>query len=222
MKKTLFTLYLMGILMPQLCAQKLDWGFRWGTNYTKFSPKQNDWKSEGYQFNYTMGFYFHSKSPNSNHFIQPEVMISKRGGNMRYTGETRLEQNRYKLVSENITQRNAHYADVALTIGYYINNGKLRVYAGPMFSYLLGATQKGEGLADAWFPQALSAVVINYYVGAGFNVGRWGFDLRYERNFSSVGEVLPNGHQLNDTVRNIQFTFSYKLNSDRGRYFYTR
>ncbi|OJJ16427.1 hypothetical protein BKI52_34645 [marine bacterium AO1-C] len=222
MKRIFLTLGLVGLLIPHLRGQQLDWGFRWGANYTKLTPKQSDWQSEGHQLNYAFGLYFHSKRSKSNHFIQPEITISKRGGSIRYMGETKLEQNRYKLVSGNVTHRNAYYADVALTIGYYLPNSKIRLYAGPMFSYKVGASQKGEGLADAWFSQALAPVVINYYVGAGFNTGRLGFDLRYERNFSSMGEILPNGHTLNDTVQNIQFTLSYQLNTNRGRYYIAR
>ena len=220
MKKILLIICLLGLAVPQLRSQMLDWGVRWGVNYTKLTPKQDEWKSEGHQINYTVGLYFHSKRSKSNHFVQPEVMISKRGGAIRYVGESRIEQNRYKLTKGNVTQRNAYYGDVALTIGYYLGSGRIRVYAGPMFSYKLGASQRGEGLADAWFQQASAPVVINYYVGAGFNMGRLGADLRYERNFSSLGEILPNGHTLNDTVQNIQFTLSYQLNSNRGkRYF---
>jgi len=216
MKKTLFTLCLLGWVIPQLWSQTLEWGFRGGTNYTKLTPKQDEWKSEGYQFNYTLGFYFHSKRLNSNHFIQPELMISKRGGAIRYIGENRTVQNRYKLIKGNVIHRNVHYGDVALTIGYYLLDGRIRVYAGPMFSYKIEASQRGEGLADAWFQEASAPIIINYYVGAGFNMGRLGFDLRYERNFSSAGEVLPNGHTLNDSIQNIQFTLSYQLNRNRG------
>lgn len=220
MQKIFLILIINLLFFSQSRGQRVVTGIKWGTTYTKLTPQQSDWVSEGFQWSYTAGFYFHSRRPNSNHFIQPEVLVSKKNGLLRYTGESKMVQKRYSLVPQQLVKRSFYYADVSLVIGYYILGNRLKLYAAPMFSYLLNARQKGEGVADAWFGQAAAGVVINYLVGVGVDAGRFGFDLRCEQNFSSVGEILPNGHQVNDAITSMQFTISYQLSRDYRQYSY--
>lgn len=72
---------------------------------------------------------------------------------------------------------------VPLLVGYNIY-GPLDVYVGPVYSNILNATLQGEQTLN---PIKVQDIPFNAQIGVKAEYGRFGIDVRYEHNFSSVG-----------------------------------
>ncbi|GAB3166817.1 porin family protein [Telluribacter humicola] len=149
-----------------------------------------------------------------NLFIQPEVLVSTKGGSFDIidnSGPTPQTSN------VNVTFSNI---DVPILIG--LKGGPLRINAGPMASFRIGDNQR---LRDAFehytsgsFNDAMSQAVYGYQFGAGLDILGFSLDVRREGSFNDVAAFRVNQNQVggsSSTVRqrlnSWQVTLAMKL-----------
>lgn len=124
-------------------------------------------------------------------FIQPEVLVSTKGGSFDIV-QTDREQPVTKTV--NIKYSNI---DVPLLIG--LKGGPIRILAGPVTSFRIGDNQR---LRDAFkqytsdLNNALSQATFGYQLGAGIDIGSISLDVRKEGSFTNVASFQLNGQSV--------------------------
>lgn len=124
-------------------------------------------------------------------FIQPEVLISTKGGSFQII-ETDQEQPVTRTVSIKYSN-----IDVPLLIG--LKAGPIRVLAGPVTSFRIGDNQR---LRDAFkqytsdLNNALSEATFGYQVGAGIDIGSISLDVRKEGAFTNIASFQLDGQPL--------------------------
>lgn len=124
-------------------------------------------------------------------FIQPEVLVSTKGGSFDIV-QTDREQPVTKTV--NIKYSNI---DVPLLIG--LKGGPIRILAGPVTSFRIGDNQR---LRDAFkqytsdLNSALSQATFGYQLGAGIDLGNISLDVRKEGSFTNVASFQLNGQSV--------------------------
>jgi hypothetical protein len=132
-------------------------------------------------FSYHVGGFlrFH---PSEFWFIQPEVLFTAAGGNIRAT-EANIER---------AIDLNYNRLDIPILVGpQFGRDVKFRVFAGPMVSFLLSAdatTELGEGnVRDSYRD-------MNWGYQAGIGVDFWNLilDLKYEGHLTAFGNRLEN------------------------------
>lgn len=90
--------------------------------------------------------------------------------------------------------------------------GPLHIFAGPAFQYLVKTDLKGFSINDAG-----KDFTVGLHAGIGVNLGRLGFDMRYERGFSDneigfIGDQVSNIEGRVDTrPSQLIFGLSVKL-----------
>ena len=90
--------------------------------------------------------------------------------------------------------------------------GPLHVFAGPAFQYMLN-----NDLEDFNINDAEKDFTVGLHIGAGVNLGRLGFDVRYERGFSEneaefVGNNITNiDGRVDSRPSQVIFALSLKL-----------
>lgn len=145
-------------------------------------------------FSYHFGGFLRFQ-PNEFLFIQPEVLFTSAGGNIRAT-----EGNIQRAVDLNYNR-----LDIPVLIGpQFGRDVKFRVFAGPMASFLLSAdatTELGEGnVRDSYRDMNWG-----YQVGIGVDFWNLIIDLKYEGHLHAFGDRLENA-EVRQT--NSQFLLS--------------
>lgn len=117
-------------------------------------------------------------------FVQPELMISQKGGN--FTDIVGIERS-FKQT----------YLDVPILVGTRIGN-TVRINAGPVATFLINRDdtfldQIGVSQEDG-FRQAL----LGYQAGVGIDIQKIRIDLRYEGNINDVFNIDYNNQQTED------------------------
>lgn len=145
-------------------------------------------------------------------FIQPEVLVSTKGGSFDIV-QTDREQPVTKTV--NIKYSNI---DVPLLIG--LKGGPIRILAGPVTSFRIGDNQR---LRDAFkqytsdLNNALSQATFGYQLGAGIDIGSISLDVRKEGSFTNVASFQLNGQSVSgdasvkQKISSWQVTLGLKL-----------
>ncbi|MCE6990765.1 porin family protein [Dyadobacter sp. CY323] len=145
-------------------------------------------------------------------FIQPEVLVSTKGGAFEII-QTDREQPVTKTV--NIKYSNI---DVPLLIG--LKGGPFRILAGPVTSFRIGDNQR---LRDAFehytsdLNNAMSEATFGYQLGAGLDLGSFSLDVRKEGSFTNVASFQTNGQpvggdaSLKQKISSWQVTLGLKL-----------
>lgn len=117
-------------------------------------------------------------------FIQPEVLLSTKGGSFQIIPDGSTTAQTVKIKYSNI--------DVPMLIG--LKGGPIRILAGPLFSFRVGDNQK---LSDAFKEYAsnrdgaLSNAVVGYQLGAGLDLGSFSLDVRKEGTFTDLATFKP-------------------------------
>ncbi|KAA6430356.1 PorT family protein [Dyadobacter flavalbus] len=145
-------------------------------------------------------------------FIQPEVLVSTKGGSFEIVQMDR-EQPVSKIV--NIKYSNI---DVPLLIG--LKGGPIRILAGPVTSFRIGDNQR---LRDAFkqytsdLNNALSEASFGYQLGAGIDIGNISLDVRKEGSFTNLASFQVNGQSvggdasIKQKISSWQVTLGLKL-----------
>lgn len=130
-------------------------------------------------------------------FIQPEVLVSTKGGSFNIIPDGSTTAQTVKIKYSNI--------DVPLLIG--LKGGPIRILAGPLFSFRVGDNQK---LSDA-FKQyssnrdnALSNAVVGYQFGAGLDLGSFSLDVRKEGTFTDLATFKLNGKPIEGSSATVR------------------
>lgn len=91
--------------------------------------------------------------------------------------------------------------------------GPLNIKAGPSFQYVL--SNKLEG-SNSEISEVDEQITMGFQAGAGLNIGRFGFDLRYEGGFkenNAVGDMaLDNNIRIDSRTSQWILSLAYSLN----------
>ena len=138
-------------------------------------------------------------------FIQPEVLISSKGGTISIlqSGNTPIN------VDVKFSQ-----IDVPVLIGCKF--GPLRVNAGPMASLNIGSNSSLSDALKQYTTQnvnnTINQATFGYQAGVGLDIGSFNLDVRYEGGFSNISNLnLQNNAQFNTKVSLWQLTLGLVL-----------
>ena len=138
-------------------------------------------------------------------FIQPEVLISSKGGtfSILQNGNTPIN------IDVKFSQ-----IDVPVLIGYKF--GPLRVNAGPMASLNVGSNSSLSDALKQYTTQNVSNTInqatFGYQAGVGLDIGSFNLDVRYECGFSNISNLnLQNNAQFNTKASLWQLTLGLVL-----------
>ena len=145
-------------------------------------------------------------------FIQPEVLISTKGGSFDII-QTHLENPVTKTVDIKYSN-----IDVPILIG--LKGGPIRILAGPVTSFRIGDNQR---LRDAFkqytsnLNDAMSQATFGYQLGAGLDLGAFSLDVRKEGSFTDLATFELNGtpadgkSSVKQKITSWQVTLGLKL-----------
>ena len=169
-----------------------QFGIKGGTNLSKLStdsPLASDNRS-----GYYAGFY--ARFGAAGIFVQPEMYLSGKNTNLKSSNG---DINKVKFTS----------LDVPLLLGTKFGAAGvgLRLNTGPVVSFILDNEQSLGDAAGSTFKGDFKNQAIAWQFGAGFDISKFGFDLRYEQGISKIGK---SGY---DDTRLSLFTFgvAYKI-----------
>ncbi|MFB9292073.1 porin family protein [Persicitalea jodogahamensis] len=129
-------------------------------------------------------------------FIQPEVLLSQKGGTFNVFRSAGNSQEEVKVRFTNL--------DVPVLLGIRIGE-VLRINAGPIASLRLS---ENGGLRDALNEVGATSVednfrqaALGYQVGVGFDIGNINLDLRYEGNASNIIDTNTASSSFNSQLK---------------------
>jgi hypothetical protein len=120
-------------------------------------------------------------------FVQPEVLVSTKGGSFDIVKEYPAKE------TETVHVKYSNI-DVPLLVG--LKAGPIRILAGPVASFRIGDNQR---LRDAFqqytsnFNDALAKATYGYQFGAGLDIGSFSLDVRKEGSFTNLAEFKVDG-----------------------------
>ncbi len=174
MKKYLLGLFFTIAAITSGYSQTFSYGLKGGINYSMggeingLDNGAGDWTgtSEGQG---ELGFHggVFAQINFGKFFIRPEVVYTS----LESTFEFPTQPSIYSV----------NKFDIPLLVGYNIW-GPVDVYAGPVYSNILESTLEGDEVTS---PIVVQNTPINAQIGAKVEFGRFGLDVRYERNLSS-------------------------------------
>jgi hypothetical protein len=192
------------LVSPQLLAQS-DYGIKAGLSYNSNGKLSEivdetetilDNKGKG-KSGFNLGFY--GKLDLGPIYLRPELVYTKT------TTEYNLgnEMEDYKISK----------IDIPVLVGVDLI-GPLSVFAGPAFQYVLSNDLKGLS-----FNSIEKEFTVGMNIGASVKLGRFGFDVRYERGFNdSEADVIDSniqgatvGYRLDSRPKQLIFSLSYSL-----------
>ena len=139
-----------------LIAQEADFGIKGGFNYGAIGDIIEGKEKSGYH----IGLF--SRFEIVGIFLQPELMFTRLN--------TEYETFNYKIDK----------IDAPILLGVNVL-GPLNIKAGPSFQYIINNELEDTSLKIG---DVEKDITVGYQVGAGLNLGRLGFDVRYEGAFT--------------------------------------
>ncbi len=136
--------------------------------------------------------------------ITPEVILNS--NNYEYKLQEFNESGGFEKVIKDSYQ----YLDIPVLVG--VKLGPLRAYAGPEIHYFVNSFSKLA--TEAGFSEQIDKLNYGAIAGAGLNIGRLRFDLRYELNFSDFEDnITYNNSEIDFNSDDSRWIFSlgYKL-----------
>ena len=140
-------------------------------------------------------------------FIQPEVLVSTKGGSF----EIIQKNNQGTNVTENVQVKYSNI-DVPLLIG--LKGGPIRILAGPVTSFRIGDNQR---LRDAFkyytsdFNDSMNQATFGYQFGAGLDIGSFSLDVRKEGSFTNLATFQVNGTPADGNTKVKQKITSWQV-----------
>lgn len=181
-----------------LMAQEANFGIKGGINYGAAGDYENaeagfedattiEGKSKsGYHLGFFGNFEF------AGIFLQPELL---------YTSlNTEYETFDYKI----------NKIDAPVLVGLNVL-GPLNIKAGPSFQYIVNNELEDTSLQIG---EPEDQITIGYQLGAGLNLGRLGFDIRYEGAFkenTAFSETASENFSIDSRPSQWALSLSYKL-----------
>ncbi len=204
MKKEILVLSIALLSTIFFANAQSGFGIKGGLSYNSNGSLKNDTntiidnKGNG-KSGYNIGFY--GKLNLGPFYLRPELVYTKTTS--AYTLNTGSSED-YKISR----------LDMPVLLGLKVI-GPLSVFAGPAFQYTLDNNFKG-----ITYDKIASDFTVGYNFGAALDLGRLGFDVRYERGFSSNEALFIDNNISHDTYRldsrpkQIILSLSYRLSGD--------
>ena len=126
-------------------------------------------------FGFNFGLFAQAKI--ANFFIQPELIFNSNSVDFRITDFTKPSS-----IGE-IKNESYQYLDIPVLMG--LKAGPLRIGAGPVAHYFLNSTS--ELFDFEGYDQKFEDLTWGWVAGAGLDLGKIHFDVRYEGNFGNFG-----------------------------------
>lgn len=193
---TFFSLSIPHTLKAQ-SENTLEFGLKAGFNMNKLIASQADWESDDLRLGFVTGAFLRINF--EKFFIQPEFLLSQKGGNLRERTALGFTDFRRTIGS----------VDVPFMVGVRFLKF-MRLNVGPVLMFPIGGNQS-EGDEEDNYGSALKNTIAGYQAGIGIDIKRVRLDLRYESNISKVADDLPNGQNGDDRISTFQVTFGYAL-----------
>lgn len=209
MKKIIFGCFLLFLVAQQSQAQ-LQFGVKAGINYNSDSFESvSDDVLNGAKTKTGLhtGVWLRAKLPIIGFYIRPELIYTELNNSVNYDSDFAVPRN---------TNFKFRKIDVPVLIGKkFLGIGN--VFAGPSFQYILSSDFELNDLKEV----STENFSLGIQLGGGVELGRLGFDIRWERGLSKTETVFVD-NTINDTnfnfdkrVSQIIFGISYRLTKSK-------
>lgn len=209
MKKIIFGCFLLFLVAQQSQAQ-LQFGVKAGINYNSDSFESvSDDVLNGAKTKTGLhtGVWLRAKLPVIGFYIRPELIYTELNNSVNYDSDFAVPRN---------TNFKFRKIDVPVLIGKkFLGIGN--VFAGPSFQYILSSDFELNDLKEV----STENFSLGIQLGGGVELGRLGFDIRWERGLSKTETVFVD-NTINDTnfnfdkrVSQIIFGISYRLTKSK-------
>lgn len=180
MKRIILSLMLLA--MGYGAMAQIDFGPRVNLTSTNLSLSENIQAVEegDAQFGYQLGAFLRVQVPVVGIYVQPEVLFSNPNSSVNVNSE--------KLDFD------FNQIDVPVMIGFKL--GPVRLNAGPSFRFLTGAEVTNPNGIVEDVKENYKNATVGYQAGAGIDIWKLVFDLKYEGSLSDINEdiALPPNH----------------------------
>lgn len=161
---------------------QIDFGPRVNLTSTNLSLSENVQAVEegDAAFGYQLGAFLRVQVPIVGIYVQPEVLFSNPNSTLNVNSE-KLEYDFNQI-------------DVPVMIGFKL--GPVRLNAGPSFRFLTSAEITNANGVVADVKENYKNSTVGYQAGAGIDIWKFVFDLKYEGSLSDINEdiALPPNH----------------------------
>ena len=209
MKKIIFGCFLLFLVAQQSQAQ-LQFGVKAGINYNSDSFESvSDDVLNGAKTKTGLhtGVWLRAKLPVIGFYIRPELIYTELNNSVNYDSDFAVPRN---------TNFKFRKIDVPVLIGKkFLGIGN--VFAGPSFQYILSSDFELNDLKEV----STENFSLGIQLGGGVELGRLGFDIRWERGLSKTETVFVD-NTINETnfnfdkrVSQIIFGISYSLTKSK-------
>ena len=209
MKKIIFGCFLLFLVAKQSKAQ-LQFGVKAGINYNSdsFESVSDDvLNGAKTKTGIHTGVWLRAKLPVIGFYIRPELIYTELNNSVNYDSDFAVSRN---------TNFKFKKIDVPVLIGKkFLGIGN--VFAGPSFQYILSSDFELNDLKEV----STENFSLGIQLGGGVELGRLGFDIRWERGLSKTETVFVD-NTINDTnfnfdkrVSQIIFGISYRLTKSK-------
>lgn len=209
MKKIIFGCFLLFLVTQQSQAQ-LQFGVKAGINYNSdsFESVSDDvLNGAKTKTGIHTGVWLRAKLPVIGFYIRPELIYTELNNSVNYDSDFAVPRN---------TNFKFRKIDVPVLIGKkFLGIGN--VFAGPSFQYILSSDFELNDLKEV----STENFSLGIQLGGGVELGRLGFDIRWERGLSKTETVFVD-NTINDTnfnfdkrVSQIIFGISYRLTKSK-------
>lgn len=130
-------------------------------------------------------------------FIQPELLLSQKGGNF------------VDIVGIERTFKQT-YLDIPILIGTRIGN-TVRLNAGPVATFLINGDEPFLDQIGITQEDGFRKALLGYQAGVGFDIKKIRLDLRYEGNINDVFNIDYNNQQTEDQFSGKGSLFMFTL-----------
>ncbi|MFP4060982.1 MAG: porin family protein [Bacteroidota bacterium] len=204
MKKIVVIHLLCWMILSSLSAQ-VKFGLRGGVSSSSILTDELITITEGVEeyhienSNARLGFHMGliSRIEFFNLYLQPELLYSNTGGEVKVTDVIENEVNFRDMTFNKI--------DIPVLVGTKI--GPTRLQAGPVGSFII--SEDANVLNRATYEENYKNMTIGFQVGGGIDLWMLAIDLKYEGNLSKLGDNVTIGDQDYDfDTRNPQWIFS--------------
>ena len=197
----------LAFLIANLSAQ-IDFGIKGGLNIS--NVKASEILTDDYRINpaangklgYHVGGFFRASLAGI--FIQPELYFSS------VSSEFNVEDISGSGAAKQLVSQKIGRMDIPVLVG--VKLGTFRLGLGPVGSIIV--SNKSDMKDVTGYEALLKSATFGYQLGAGADIWKISIDLRYEGNFSKLGDKLDIGGQtvnLDNRIRQIIISLGISL-----------
>lgn len=172
---------------------QIDFGPRLNLTSTNLSLKENVQNVEegDAEFGYQIGAFLRVKVPLVGIYVQPEVLFSNPNSSLNINSQK---------IDYDFNQ-----IDVPVMIGWKL--GPVRLNAGPSFRFVTSAEVTDPNGVVTDVKENYKDSTVGYQVGAGFDLWKLVFDLKYEGSLGDIAEEasLIGDQRINQWVFGVGF-----------------